>query len=216
MNQEPLTHSETYLKKTNRIILTVGIASLLIFIFGLALLLLSNDNSIEYEAPQFTSNDDALNIADKKENSLGSIEFGNITIDEIPLTTTPNPVPLGQITIGNDARNVLTLGTNNRGSVYIQKVSLADPPPDGFSFVDNCSGAILRGEETCHIQISWIPVVSGNVQNNFIILWQEVGLGSSDLKSAKVPVIGVAVSKDNCSYCDPNSGNDDERYKVAR
>ena len=44
MSKEPLTHSETYLKKTNRIILTVGIASLLLFIFGLALLLLSNDN----------------------------------------------------------------------------------------------------------------------------------------------------------------------------
>ena len=63
MSKEPLTHSETYLKKTNRIILTVGIASLLIFIFGLALLLLSNDTTVEYEAPNFTDNDDALNIA---------------------------------------------------------------------------------------------------------------------------------------------------------
>lgn len=110
MNKEPLTHSETYLKKTNRIILTVGIASLLIFIFGLALLLLSNDTTVEYEAPNFTDNDDALNIAERQETTAGGIEFGNIIEDEIPLTTTPDPVPLGQVVIGTDAKNVLTLG----------------------------------------------------------------------------------------------------------
>ena len=170
MSKEPLTHSETYLKKTNRIILTVGIASLLLFIFGLALLLLSNDNTSEYEQITFTQNDDALDIANREAGSSAEIEFANILETEIPLTTTPNPVPLGQVTIGNDARNVLTLGTNNQGAVSIKEVSLADPPPDGFNFIDNCSGATLRGEETCHIQISWIPVVSGNVQNNFIIV----------------------------------------------
>jgi len=180
MSKEPLTHSETYLKKTNRIILTVGIASLLLFIFGLALLLLSNEETSEYEALSFTKNDDALNITTREESSNVGIEFGNIIESEVPLTTTPNPVPLGQVTLGNDARNVLTLGTNNRGAVYVKEVSLADPPPDGFNFIDNCSGVTLRGEETCHIQISWVPVVSGNVQNNFIILWNEVGLSNSD------------------------------------
>ena len=208
MNKEPLTHSETYLKKTNRIILTVGIASLLIFIFGLALLLLSNDTTVEYEAPNFTDNDDALNIAERQETTAGGIEFGNIIEDEIPLTTTPDPVPLGQVVIGTDAKNVLTLGTNGRGSVRILSVTLADPPADGFAFTDGCSDVTLRGDETCHVQITWVPVVPGNVQNNFIVSWQEVGLGQGNAKSAKVPVIGNAVTREDCSYCEPVPGTE--------
>ena len=216
MSKEPLTHSETYLKKTNRIILTVGITSLLIFIFGLALLLLSNDPMVEYEAPNFTDNDDALNITDRPETSSVGIEFGNIIEEEIPLTTTPNPVPLGQVVIGTDAKNVLTLGTNGRSAVKILSVTLADPPADGFSFTDGCSDITLQGDDTCHIQIAWVPVVAGNVQNNFVISWQEVGLGQGNAKAEKVPVIGNAVNREDCSYCEPLPGTENNTTAKAR
>ena len=64
MSKEVLTHSESYIKKTNRIILAVGITSFVVFLFGLYLLFSSDEPIDEYEEPVFTDNDDALNVVD--------------------------------------------------------------------------------------------------------------------------------------------------------
>ena len=103
MSKEVLTHSENYIKKTNRIILAVGITSFVVFIFGLYLLFSSNEPIDEYEEPVFTDNDDAL-IVTSTGPAQESIEFSTIDDGQIPLTTTPNPIPLGQVVIGTDAK----------------------------------------------------------------------------------------------------------------
>ncbi|MGN0914432.1 MAG: hypothetical protein ACI4OW_06020, partial [Alphaproteobacteria bacterium] len=99
MSKEVLTRSETYVRKTNRIILAVGITSFVIFVFGVMLLIQSNEVVDDYQEPVFTDNDDALNIGEVKplENNL---EFGNVDDGEIPITTTPNPVNMGQVVLG--------------------------------------------------------------------------------------------------------------------
>lgn len=113
MARDNLTHSEKYIKKTNRIILTIGITSLIIFIFGVILLIKSNRSVDDYEEPVFTDNADVLNMEEASPLTQ-NIEFG--TIDgEIPLTATPDPVLMGQVILGTDAKNVLTLGTNGQG-----------------------------------------------------------------------------------------------------
>ena len=63
MARDNLTHSEKYIKKTNRIILTIGITSLIIFIFGVILLIKSNRSVDDYEEPVITDNADVLNTA---------------------------------------------------------------------------------------------------------------------------------------------------------
>ena len=187
MSKEVLTRSETYVRKTNRIILAVGITSFVIFVFGVMLLIQSNEVVDDYQEPVFTDNDDALNIGEVNplENNL---EFGNVDDGEIPITTTPNPVNLGQVVLGSDARNVLTIGTNGKASITISSVQLAEPPFDGFSFHDDCSGKTLRGNEHCDITMSWVPIVAGNVQNNFIVSWHESNLSVSNAKSQKIQV----------------------------
>ena len=202
MSKEPLTHSEKYVKKTNTIILLIGLCSLCIFIFGLVLLIKSERNNSldQYEDPVFTDNADVFG---SMQNTIKdqSIEFS--TIDgEIPLTTTPDPVVMGEVVLGTEAKNVLTLGTNGKASVKIVSVELADPPAAGFTFVNNCSAVTLTGDETCHITMSWSPVVAGNVQNNFIVSWHELNLGKDSIKAAKVPVTGTAVTKEECNYCE--------------
>ena len=168
MSKEVLTHSEAYVKKTNRVILTIGITSLVIFLIGVFLLMQSNNLEQEYEEPVFTDSADAINIGERGP-LLDNLEFGDVVEGEIPLTATPNPVPLGQVVLGTDAKNVLTLGTNGKASVKIVSVTLAEPPADGFTFSDKCSGKSLTGDETCHVTMNWEPVVAGNVQNNFIV-----------------------------------------------
>ena len=200
MARDNLTHSEKYIKKTNRIILTIGITSLIIFIFGVILLIKSNRSVDDYEEPVFTDNADVLNMEEASPLTQ-NIEFG--TIDgEIPLTATPDPVLMGQVILGTDAKNVLTLGTNGKAAIKILSVELAEPPADGFTFHNGCVNKTLSGEETCHITMNWVPVVAGNVQNNFVITWHEVNLGQENAKAAKVPVTGNAVNKEDCTLCE--------------
>jgi len=202
--QQPLTHSESYIKKTNRIILIVGISSLVIFLLGVMLLVSGDENVDNYEEPTFTDNDDAINIGEKNP-LLDNIEFQTIEDVGIPITATPNPVPLGQVVLGTDAKNVLTIGTNGKAAVKIVSVLLAEPPFEGFSFEDNCTGKTLIGKDTCHITIAWTPVVAGNFQNNFLVSWHETNVSAQNAKSEKVPVIGNAVTKEECNYCEPGT-----------
>ena len=216
MSKEVLTHSETYIKKTNRIILAVGITSLIVFLIGIILLLNSNEQQNEYEDPVFTDNADALNIG--AANPLdNNIVFNTVDDGEIPITTTPNPIPMGQVVLGTTAYNVLTIGTNGKAAVKIVSVQLAEPPADGFSFHDGCSNVDLNGERTCHITMEWTPVVAGNVQNNFIVTWYETNLGQGNSKAEKIPVIGNAINKEDCNFCENVQPSEKtETYKIVR
>ena len=95
MSKEVLTHSEAYVKKTNRIILTVGITSLLIFLGGLYLLYGNTRNPNEYVEPVLTGNDDALNFG--RANPLdNNIEFSPLEDEEVPITLTDGAGCAGQ------------------------------------------------------------------------------------------------------------------------
>ncbi len=217
MSKEPLTHSEKYIRKTNRIILTIGITSLVVFLFGLYLLIESNKPVDDYEEPVFTQNDDVINLGDV--NPLDpNIDFGEVEDKEIPITATPDPVPLGQVVIGTDAKNVLTLGTNGKAAVKIVSVVLAEPPAEGFTFRNGCENRTLRGDETCHITMSWQPVDAGNVQNNFVISWHEANLSAKNAKALKVPVIGNAITKEDCNFCEtaPVAAEGEKDFKAVR
>ncbi|MBQ1612757.1 MAG: hypothetical protein II085_04710, partial [Alphaproteobacteria bacterium] len=169
MSKEVLTNSENYIKKTNRIILAVGITSFIIFLLGVYLLF-SNNKQADEVGIEFTDNDDAFPTENTTPQS-SEIEFSMPDDGTPPITTTPNPVPLGQVIVGATAKNVLTLGTNGKASISIISVKLAEAPFDGFVYEEKCSGKALHGSETCDITMSWTPVETGNVQNNFIISW---------------------------------------------
>ena len=51
MSKEVLTHSESYVKKTNRIILVVGLTSFVIFVIGVMLLMQSGPVQEDYTEP---------------------------------------------------------------------------------------------------------------------------------------------------------------------
>ena len=63
MSNDRLTSSERYVKKTNTIILIIGLSSLLVFIFGLILLVSSDENVDMYNEPVFDTNDDIFAAA---------------------------------------------------------------------------------------------------------------------------------------------------------
>ena len=210
MSKEPLqlTHSERYVRKTNRIILIIGIVSFVAFLFGLILLFSSRAPQDDYQEPVFTADDDVLSEELDTNNLLSNeIEFDTIDSSELPITTTPNPINMGQVVLGTEAKNVLTIGTNGKSAIHIVSVKLAEPPFDGFVFQDNCTSAELRGNQTCNIVMSWSPVIAGNVQNNFIVSWHEANLSAQNAKAQKIPVDGNAITKEECNFCDVGSNS---------
>ena len=64
--------------------------------------------------------------------------------------------------------------------------------------------------------MSWAPVVAGNVQNNFIVSWHEINLGKESIKAAKIPVIGNAVEKEDCTVCETTPQTEVESVASAK
>jgi len=212
MAKEILTHSDRYVRKTNRIILIIGIIFLCLFVFGL-LLIGAEDTPKEEKFEVETTIDAESDIGLTTDtNNEAEIEFGDADVEERPITLTPNPVNMGQVVIGHEASNVLTIGTQGRFAIRIVSVDLEDAPFEGFSFEENCAGKELRGKITCNVLIKWLPTVPANVQNNFKIIWHETRLSERDSKHDEVPVYGSAVTKEDCNFCDAgvNSANNAE------
>ena len=109
MSKEVLTSSERYVRKTNRIILIVGITSFVVFLFGLLLLFSSGSEVQEQQEFVFTEDEDALGVEDNNALMSDVIEFDDVEDVEIPITTTPDPINMGQVVLGTEAKNVLTI-----------------------------------------------------------------------------------------------------------
>ena len=167
MAKEVLTHSDRYVRKTNRIILIVGIITLLVFLFGL--MLLTTDTPEEeqhYEVEDTIDAESDLGMGNNTTNNEAEIEFDDAEQVERPITLTPNPINMGQVVLGNDATNVLTIGTNGKGAIRIISVDLEDAAFEGFKFENNCNDKELRGKITCTVTMRWLPTVAAIVQNN--------------------------------------------------
>jgi YD repeat-containing protein len=206
MVKEVLTHSDRYVRKTNHIILIVGIITLCLFVFGL--LLLAADEPVEEQKYEVESTIDAetdIGIAPET-SSETEIEFGEAETEEKPITLTPNPINMGQVLLGNEASNVLTIGTNGKFAIRIVSVELEDAPFEGFSFKTDCNDKELRGKITCSVLMNWVPTMAENVQNNFKVIWHETRLSERDAKHDEVSVFGSAVTKENCNFCDSGNG----------
>ena len=183
MSEENITTSDQYLKKTNRVILTIGLVSLFLFLVGVIVLSSGGDQIQENLDPQFTDN---ANVLDTGANAStdNAMDFGLTPDRGPPLTYTPSSVDLGQVLIGTEANAVITVGTNGKVSIEIVSVELAEPPSEGFNFDNKCkSELVLSGEATCNIAITWAPLTAKSIQNNFIVTWREKGFGAAQNKA---------------------------------
>ncbi|MBR2137614.1 MAG: DUF3659 domain-containing protein [Alphaproteobacteria bacterium] len=202
MAKEVLTHSERYVRKTNRIILIIGIITLFVFLFGI-LLLGADSEEVEDQYVPDSGIQEETNIAGEQTvDNNPEIEFDEAPDVERPITMAPNPVNMGQVVLGNEASNVITIGTNGKSAIKILSVDLEDAPFEGFSYETNCKDKELRGKTTCMITMKWLPTVAANVQNNFKIVWHETNVTGANAKHDEVSVFGSSVHKEDCNFCD--------------
>lgn len=204
MSKGPLTRSDKYVKKTDKIFLIIGIIALLSFVFALMLV----NSSPEEEEQVATINDEGIGDETKinvqeQEEVPGDMVFDDVGEDERPITLSPSELNMGQVVIGNESTNVLTIGTNGKREIRILSVELEDAPFEGFSYeASNCQNKELRGKLTCMVTTKWVPTMAANVQSNFKIIWHETNVSSQNAKHDEVTVRGSAVTKENCNFCD--------------
>ena len=202
MAKEVLTHSDRYVRKTNRIILIVGIITLLVFLFGLMLLTAeAPEEEQHYEVEDTIDAESDLGM-NANTNNEAEIEFDEGDEVERPITLTPNPINMGQVVLGNDSTNVLTIGTNGKSAIKIISVDLEEAAFEGFGFESDCKDKELRGKITCNVTMKWKPTIAANVQNNFKVTWRETNVSDSNAKHDEVPVYGSAVHKEDCNFCE--------------
>ncbi len=203
MAKEVLTHSDRYVRKTNRIILIVGIITLLVFLFGLMLLTTETpEEEQHYEVEDTIDAESDLGMGGNTTNNEAEIEFDEGEEVERPITLTPNPINMGQVVLGNEASNVLTIGTNGKAAIRIISVDLEEAAFEGFKFENNCNDKELRGKITCTVTMRWAPSMAANVQNNFKVTWRETNVSDNNAKHDEVPVYGNAIHKEDCNFCD--------------
>ena len=202
MSKEVLTHSDRYVRKTNRIILIIGIIALVVFLFGL--MLLNVDTTEEEKTYQIDTdiNDETSEETVTDNDTNAEIVFDDAEEIERPITLEPSVIDMGKIVLGRSASGVLTIGTNSKAAIRIVSVELEDIPSEGFSFEEDCKGKELRGDTTCKVQIRWLPTVAANIQNNFKIIWHETNVSAANAKHSEVEVKGSAVTKEDCQFCD--------------
>ena len=97
MAKEVLTHSDRYVRKTNRIILIVGIITLLVFLFGLMLLTTDvPEEEQHYEVEDTIDAETDLGMGNNTSNNEAEIEFDDAEEMERPITLTPNPINMAR------------------------------------------------------------------------------------------------------------------------
>ena len=207
MGKGPLTRADKYVKKTDRIFLIIGIIFFLLFVFAGLLLTSGKKEERPVATIENTGIGDETRIDIANQEIPNDIEIDNPEEEEKPITLSPVELNMGQIVLGNEASNVLTIGTNGKREIRILSVELEDAPFDGFSFdASNCINKELRGKLTCMVTTRWVPSMAANVQSNFKIIWHETNVSAHHAKHDEVTVRGSAVTKENCSYCDTGTG----------
>ena len=223
MSKGPLTRADRYVKKTDKIILIIGIIALLTFLFTLMLATADTQEEERATIVDDSGIDAETDINIKNQEIPNEIEFDKTEDDERPITLSPLELNMGQIILGNEATNVLTIGSNGKREIRILSVELEDAPFDGFSYdSSNCQNKELRGNLTCMVTTKWVPSVAGNVQSNFKIVWHETNISAQNAKHDEITVRGSAVTKENCNFCEtdivaavPSSGVAIGGYRYA-
>ena len=130
------TRFEEYEKKTRVIFTIMGIIAFVLFLLGLVVISMDNENyDPESEEPTFIENQSIVpDIEDEGETEIIQEDYLNDNRQKA-IVITPEEVNMRTFTLGVDAINqsILTISTDGKESIHIEKVELVAETEDGFS-----------------------------------------------------------------------------------
>ena len=203
MNEELLSSSDKYLKKSNRTLLLVGIFAFLAFFIGLIVLLSGGEAqkedakvTVEGASDAFTdiTGGDADNFSNFDEPSTG-----------VKLNVTPDVMRFDQVVLGTSAEGALTI-TPSSGRVSIMEIAFENNPDDGFKLESKCKpNDILTTDLSCTVIVKWEPKTARTIQSNLAIKWRDETAGAIG-KTVLVSVSAMAIDTSLCGVCDEAPG----------
>ena len=205
MNEELLSSSDKYLKKSNRTLLLVGIFAFLAFFIGLIVLLSGGEAqkedakvTVEGASDAFTdiTGGDTDNFSNFDEPSTG-----------VKLNVTPDAMRFDQVVLGTSAEGALTI-TPSSGRVSIMEIAFENNPDDGFKLESKCKpNDILTTDLSCTVIVKWEPKTARTIQSNLAIKWRDETAGAIG-KTVLVSVSAMAIDTSLCGVCDeaPSGG----------
>lgn len=176
MNEDLLSSSDKYLKKSNRTLLLVGIFAFLAFFVGLIILLSGGEQQKE----------DAKVTVDGASDAFTDISGGGAdnfaAFDEpsssIKLNITPEVLRFDQVVLGTSAEGAITI-TPSSGRVSIMEIAFENNPDDGFKLESKCKpNDILTADLSCTVVVKWEPKTARTIQSNLAIKWRDETVGA--------------------------------------
>ena len=203
MNEDLLSSSDKYLKKSNRTLLLVGIFAFLAFFVGLIILLSGGEQQKE----------DAKVTVDGASDAFTDISGGGAdnfaAFDEpsssIKLNITPEVLRFDQVVLGTSAEGAITI-TPSSGRVSIMEIAFENNPDDGFKLESKCKpNDILTADLSCTVVVKWEPKTARTIQSNLAIKWRDETVGAIG-KTVMVSVSAMAIDTSLCGVCDEAPG----------
>ena len=202
MNEELLSSSDQYLKKSNRMLLIIGIIAFLAFLTGVIVLLGGEEQ--QKEDAKVTIG----NSAESSTNILGGTgDRFNMNMPEeqptsgIRVVATPEKLVFDQVVLGTEAEGTITLSASS-GRVGIVSVEFEDKQPDGFTLENKCKeNEILTPDTTCNVVVRWEPKTARTLRSNLSVRWRDESFGIIG-KKVIVPVSAMAIDTSLCGVCD--------------
>ena len=197
MSPQHFSNAETYTKRSNRLLLIVGICLFLIFM--LALCTLSDDKKQEtQDTSTYFPPSETLPIPGISSSELPSINPGG----NASLQATPSEVELAQVQLNSTAEAIISVSAVN-AKIQINSWNLASAQSGGFSINSDCSTAsALEIGESCIFTISWNPTTVRQIENILFINWKEDNPAVFRENKLAVPLKASSTDKSNCVVCD--------------
>ena len=176
MNEELLSSSDRYLKKSNKMLLIVGIIAFLAFLTGVIVLLSGGEER---------KKDAEVTIGESAESSSsitgGDADTFNLAEEPVPstvrLVVTPETMRFDQVVLGTMAEGTLTLSASS-GRISITSIEFENKQEDGFVLENKCrKDIVLTGDVTCNVVVRWEPKTARTIQSNLAVRWADETFG---------------------------------------
>ena len=203
-----VSSSEQYTKKSNRLILWVGL--------GLLMLSLVAYCSMMGSSGQRGSVDTPLDTRSDNDPILGGVGSGFETFGDgtAQLVAEPASVRMDNVVLGSQAEAVVVLTAKNAPVLFLGQ-ELAEQQEDGFTFSGTCQPNMhIAQNESCSLKVLWNPTALRQLQNTLMIRWREDSPTVYKDMSTTISLTGQSTDSKGCVICE--SKCDDKSAEVAR
>ena len=196
-------------KRTNYLLLVLGIVFLLIFLLAWCSMKKPKPETvIQREVNDYTYQDwDSNETSDTSMPNFGSR-------GDAQLTATPTEVDT-KVVIGGEAEVPIVLRADNAPVILLKK-SLAEQQEEGFVLSGPCMEKDrLAKDEDCVLKVSWAPKKIRSIQNTLTILWREDSHSVYGEEKMNIFLKAQSTDSKDCVICCEEKEKEKERLDLA-